>query len=150
MIDNVSIREYKASDKDTILAMLRMNTPAFFSPEEESDLVHYLENEIERYFVIEFKGEIAGSGGFNLWYYGTTGVISWDILHPDFQGKGLGTLLLNHRIERLRNMKNVQTIMVRTTQLAYGFYERNGFSLVETADDYWAKGFHLYRMEYTR
>jgi [ribosomal protein S18]-alanine N-acetyltransferase len=148
MKEELVIREYKTSDRDAVLGLLKLNTPQYFSPEEESDLVYYLENEIEHYFILEINAQIVGSGGFNFSEDKTTGKISWDILHPDFQGKSLGSILLNHRIEKLKEFKNVQKIIVRTSQLAYKFYEKQGFRLIETIDDYWAKGFHLYNMEY--
>ena len=129
--------------------LLRLNTPQYFSVEEENDLVYYLENEIEYYFVLEFNKRIVGSGGYNFSGDKATGIISWDILHPDFQGKSLGSTLLNYRIEKLKKFKEVQEITVRTSQLVYKFYEKRGFKLIEIVEDYWAKGFHLYKMEYT-
>jgi len=144
------IREYKNADKEAVLNLLRLNTPKYFAPEEESDLVYYLENEIEHYFVLEINNQIVGCGGFNFSEDKTTGKISWDIFHPDFQGKSLGSTLLNYRIEKLFKFDGLQKILVRTSQLAYKFYEKQGFKLIEITEDYWAKGFHLYKMEYIK
>ncbi|MEZ4774019.1 MAG: N-acetyltransferase [Bacteroidia bacterium] len=144
----ITIREYQHTDQPAVLTLLRLNTPDFFSPEEESDLIYYLENEIEYYFVIETDGQICGCGGFNFSGNHAVGKISWDIIHPDFQGKSLGKTLLKYRIERLKEFAEVETIIVRTSQLVYKFYEKVGFQLVETVKDYWAKGFDLYKMEY--
>ena len=127
MKDELIIREYKNSDKETVLNLLKLNTPKYFSPEEENDLVYYLENEIEYYFVLEFNKQIVGSGGFNFSGDKTTDKISWDILHPNFQGKTLGSTLLNYRIERLKKFKEVKLITVRTSQVVYKFYEKTGF-----------------------
>ena len=142
------IRDYKNADKKAVLNLLKLNTPNYFSPEEKKDLIYFLEKEIEYYFVIEIDKQIVGCGGFNFSGDKTTGKISWDILHPDFQGKSLGTLLLNYRIEKLKEFKELEKIIVRTTQLVYKFYEKSGFKLIEVSEDYWAKGFHLYKMEY--
>lgn len=150
MHNEIIIREYKSSDKQAILNLLRLNTPGYFSPQEESDLVYYLENEIEYYFVLELGTQTVGSGGFNFSPDKTTGIISWDILHPDFQRKSLGSILLNHRIEKIREFKDVQTVIVRTSQLSYSFYEKQGFTLIEIVENYWAPGFHLYKMEYSK
>ena len=54
----------------------------------------------------------------------TIGKISWDIIHPDFQGKSLGTKLLKYRIEVLKTIPGIQKITVRTLQVAYKFYEK--------------------------
>ncbi|MDQ3191018.1 MAG: GNAT family N-acetyltransferase, partial [Bacteroidota bacterium] len=73
---------------------------------------------------------------------------SWDILDPNYQNKGLGSLLLKFRIEKLKEFKSLKRITVRTSQFAYKFYEKNGFELKEIIKDYWAIGFDLYNMNY--
>lgn len=143
------IRDYKSHDRASVLNLLRLNTPKYFAPQEEADFIHYLENELEYYFVIEIDGRIIACGGFNFSGNPAIGKISWDILHPDFQGKSYGTLLLNYRIERLNQFSEIEKITVRTSQLAYRFYEKNGFIIVDIVQDYWAEGFHLYSMELT-
>jgi ribosomal-protein-alanine N-acetyltransferase len=147
MIGNITIREYTSQDKESILNLLQLNTPEFFSPEEEKDLLYYLENEIELYFVIEVDHKIVGSGGINFSEDQRHAKISWDLLHPDFQRKSIGTKLLKHRLDLLKKMDNVKRITVRTSQLAYPFYEKSGFKIAEVVKDYWAIGFDLYRME---
>ena len=148
--DKLEIRAYKYSDKDVVINILRQNTPQYFSPEEEKDLVYYLDNEIDFYFVLELNDEIVGCGGINYADNKTTGKISWDLLDPNFQRKGLGTILLNHRIDLLKNDKEIKKIIVRTSQIVYKFYEKSDFKLFEIVKDYWAEGFDLYNMEYSK
>lgn len=143
----MEIRKYKTSDKLTLIELLRLNTPQFFAPEEEQDLIDYLEHEIEEYFVIENNGDIIGAGGVNLKETINTGYISWDFIHPDYQGKGVGSLLLNHRIKLLHANSDIKKIKVRTTQHVFKYYEKFGFTLMSVTKDYWAKGFDLYDME---
>lgn len=148
-VKNIHIRDYANSDKDAVIGLLRLNTPQYFAPEEEQDLLHYLDHELERYFVLELNGELVGCGGINFSGNPAHGKLSWDILHPQYQGLGLGRRLVQHRLEQLRTYPNVQTITVRTSQLVYEFYEKQGFALTQVVEDYWAKGFHLYDMAYT-
>ena len=63
-------------------------------------------------------------GGINFTKDKASGKISWDIIHPDFQGKSLGTKLLKYRIEVLKTIPGIQKITVRTLQVAYKFYEK--------------------------
>lgn len=147
MIGKITIRSYINQDKESILDLFRLNTPDYFSVDEEKDLIYYLEHEIELYFVLEVEDKIVGSGGLNFSDNESLAKISWDFLHPDYQRKSLGTKLLKHRLDLLETMKKVKTITVRTSQLAYPFYEKSGFKLKEVVKDYWAKGFDLYRME---
>ena len=148
MLEGVFIRELREEDKSNVLELFRLNTPIFFSPDEEDDLIFYLDNEIEKYFVILFDEKLVGCGGINFKEDGEIGLLSWDFLHPKFQRMGVGTVLLNHRINILKSIPTVKKIRVRTSQQAYSFYEKGGFELVEKIKDYWAVGFDLYAMEY--
>ena len=142
-----NIVPYSKADKPHVLSIFKMNTPEFFSEEEEADLNHYLENETEEYFVVKNDNQIIGSGGINYKKAKSIGIISWDIIHPKHQGVGVGGQLLDYRLNILRSKKSVQKIIVRTSQEVFKFYEKSGFELKEVKKDYWAKGFDLYLME---
>lgn len=146
----ITIREYKPNDKEAVMNLIRLNTPKYFAPTEEADLNNYLDHERELYYVLLSDEKIVGCGGINFTDNKTTGKISWDILHPEYQGKSLGSQLLKHRIGKLKSIDSIQKIIVRTSQLAYKFYEKQGFVLNEIKKDYWAKGFDMYSMEYER
>ena len=134
-----TIREYQPTDKNAVIDLIRQNTPAYFAPKEEADFSNYLDSERELYFVLLLNKKVVGCGGINFTKDKASGKISWDIIHPQYQGKSLGAQLLKYRIEILT---------VRTSQLAYKFYEKQGFTLKEIQRDYWAKGFDMYSMEY--
>ena len=142
-----AIRPYEKSDKTDVINLFRLNTPSYFSTEEEDDLIYFLENEREQYYVVSINEEIVGCGGYNFSEDKSIGIICWDIVHPNFQGKSIGRNLLNYRITQIKNVNSIRKITVRTSQLVYRFYEKQGFVLLEIVHDYWSKGFHLYRME---
>lgn len=146
----MTIRPYQTNDRQTIIDLFLLNTPTYFSEDEEADLHRYLDKEIDEYFVVEVDGQVVGCGGINFPSDQSKGIISWDILHPDFQGKGIGSQLLQFRIQRIIEHHRIPEIMVRTSQHVYRFYEKNGFELKEVTTDYWAPGFDLYFMEYAR
>jgi N-acetylglutamate synthase-like GNAT family acetyltransferase len=148
-MQDFNIRKYTPEDKAGIMQMIRLNIPAYFAPEEAADLDHYLDHEVEQYFVVLNEAEtLIGCGGINYFPEEQLARISWDIIHPEWQGKGVGSRLLQHRLDVLRPDEQVNTIMVRTSQLVYPFYEKNGFRLSEIVKDYWAPGFDLYTMLY--
>jgi [ribosomal protein S18]-alanine N-acetyltransferase len=142
------IRKYEEKDKNEVVELFRLNTPAFFSPTEEQDLIFYLDSEIEQYFVVEVEQQLVGCGGINFKEDTSIGYLSWDFFHPEFQRMGLGTALLEHRLRVLKAMPSVNKIRVRTSQHTYTFYEKRGFKLLEVKKDYWAVGFDMYVMEY--
>lgn len=141
------IRKHTDSDRKRIMELLKLNTPEYFSPEEEEDLIDYLDNHADNYYVIEDDNVIVGCGGFNLSEDGETGKISWDIFDPQRQGKGYGSALTKFRIQRIKEIEEVKIVSVRTSQLVYPFYEKFGLELREVVKDYWAKGFDLYRLD---
>lgn len=148
MDNHITIREYSPTDKNAVMNLIKLNIPKYFAVEEETDLGRYLDEEVELYYVLLFDGMIVGCGGINFADNMTTGRISWDIIHPAYQGKSLGAKLLKYRLEKLRSISSIEKITVRTSQLVYKFYEKQGFVLLEVRKDYWANGFDMYKMEY--
>ena len=148
MSQNINIREYTISDKIPLIEVLKLNIPQYFAESELEDLEDYLENKIEKYLIAEIDNQLVGGGGINFVREIKTAKISWDFIHPLFQGKGIGEKLLKHRLETINTIEGIENIKVRTSQLAYKFYKKNGFVLQEVISDYWAKGFDLYDMKY--
>ena len=146
--NSIVIREYLTTDKEVVMNLIKLNTPNFFAKEEVNDLSNYLDKEIELYYVLLVDGKVVGCGGINFAEKRTIGKISWDIMHPDYQGKSLGKKLLRYRIEVLKAIPSIKKITVRTSQLAYKFYEKQGFTLNEIKRNYWADGFDMYSMQY--
>ncbi|MBR9922358.1 MAG: GNAT family N-acetyltransferase [Bacteroidetes bacterium] len=140
------IRQYSRADKEQLTALLRRNIPEYFHPGELKDYDEYLDLHLEKYFVYEVENDILGCGGINYSDDRQTARLSWDIVHPKHHRKGIGKKLLEHRVSLLKSDPDLRQIAVRTTQHAYKFYEQNGFTLVRTEKDFWAKGFDLYFM----
>ncbi|MCW4468729.1 GNAT family N-acetyltransferase [Flavobacterium sp. MFBS3-15] len=142
----MTIRPYSPTDQPALQELLRFNTPQYFAESEKADLIDYLAHHIDHYYVVEVYGTIMGCGGFNRTPDGKHGVLSWDIIHPDAQGKGIGSTLAKFRIAEMQKL-GMTEIGVRTSQHVYQFYEKMGFRLKEIVKDYWAEGFDLYEME---
>lgn len=143
----MKIRPYNSNDKATVIELLELNTPEYFDVAEKEDFIRYLETEIEDYFIVESEDNLIGAGGINYLFEEGKARISWDFVHPKMQGRGVGRLLMKHRIHHLSSKGEIKWIEVRTSQLAYPFYEKMGFHLVEVDKDYWARGFDLYKMD---
>lgn len=141
------IRSYESKDKTAVLHLLHLNTPKYFAPPEEADLVKYLDSDSEHYYVVERNEQVIGAGGINYFAENALARISWDLIHPAYQGLGIGNELTRFRIEKIKENPQIKEIQVRTTQLAYRFYEKLGFKTKGNEKDFWAKGFDLYDMK---
>lgn len=141
------IRPYQTSDKPHLIKLIRLNTPPYFDKSEEALFSNYLDNEREDYFVVEQNGGIIGCGGLNYEKDKKKAVLSWGMIHPTYQGWGIGTQLTEHRINHLKNLEGIDKLIVRTSQHTATFYEKMGFTLVEVKENYWAPDLHLHYME---
>lgn len=81
------IRPFKKEDRDQLIALFRMNAPQYFHESEEKDYIHYLDNEMEDYFVVEEEGRVVGAGGINYFPLEKEARISWDLIDPAFKVK---------------------------------------------------------------
>jgi ribosomal-protein-alanine N-acetyltransferase len=142
------IRPYEFEDLQSVLEVFESNVPYYFAPEESDDLKHYLENEIEDYFVLLQDGKIIGAGGINYDNDLITARLSWDFMDKNIQKKGAGSVLTQYRINHVLSQKHILKLIVRTSQFADGFYKKQGFKEVNRIKDYWAKGYDMVLMEY--
>lgn len=141
----IFISKYHGSHFNELEKILSLNSPKYFAPSEINDFKKYLVNGVEDYFVLLEKDQIIGAGGIN--YEKTHAVLSWDFIHPDYHGKGLGTKLVKHRLVWIKEKTDFTKVIVRTSQHTHEFYAKMGFELVNTEKDYWAIGFDLYEMK---
>lgn len=142
----MQIIPYKPEHNTEVVEILRANTPDYFAPSEEAEFKNYLESEREDYFIVESNDDIVGAGGINYFLADKIARVSWDMIHPDYHGKGIGYQLTQYRIDILADHSAIDTVIVRTSQLVYAFYEKIGFELVNKQRDYWAKGYDLFEM----
>lgn len=131
------------------MQLMQLNIPSAFDTSELPDFIDFLNNETEDYFVVMTNKKIIGCGGINYSKDGSEAIISWDMLHPDYQKMGVGSILMNYRLNLIMQNEKIREIKVRTSQMAYGFYARQGFELIEISKDFWAVGYDLYKMRMT-
>ena len=141
------IRPYRHSDKSTLIEIMHALVPSYFAATEIQDFKSYLEHETEYYFVFELGEKVIASAGINILEQEHESRLSWDLVHPEHRGVGIGSALVKHRIAFIKENFNLP-IIVRTSQMAHEFYQKQGFELLEIRQDFWAEGFDLYEMKY--
>jgi len=141
------LRSYRKSDKQGLLHAFKLNTPEFFDEKEVQDYEEYLDEHPNTYFTIMHESEIVGGIGYVIEEQARIGNITWIFIHPEYKGMGLASEAVTHCLNILKANRNAETFVVRTSQLAYEFFEKFGFRLIKASKDYWGKGFDLYLME---
>src|SRR5215831_4367071 len=142
-----TIRNYKPTDKKYLIGIFIQNTPLYFDVIEQENFEAYLKMHCKTYFVIKNNKKIAGGGGYHISEDETVGNISWNLIHPDHKGMGLGCKIVSYCLGILKETGPLKLIRVCTSQFAYKFYGKFGFEIVEIKKDFWAPGLDLYKME---
>ena len=141
------LRPYQLTDKTDLIKIFRLNTPKYFHPDEEIEFVSYLTRMGATYFVIEKDKKIIGGVGYEIRKSDKSGRINWIFLDPAFHNAGIGKLVVEQINKILKSDPAIEKLIVRTSQLAYKFFEKLGYILVEKEKDYWAPGLDLNLME---
>ena len=86
------------------------------------------------YYVCTFNGEIVGMGGYSLsWLDWDTFEMFWLSVKDGWKGKGIGTLLQNHREQEIIKesaFKNDITILFSATKTVVDFHIKNGYKVI--------------------
>ncbi len=90
---------------------------------------------------------MVGGVGYHIKEDDHSGRVNWIFFHPNFTGKGLGTKAVEYCMHRLQTHPKIEKLIVRTSQLAFQFFEKFGYQIVKIEKDYWGEGLDLYLME---
>lgn len=125
---NVISRDYAPADRRACLAVFETNVPDFFAPSEREEFEAFLVELPGPYLVLEDgSGHVVGCGGYAVAPGTATADLCWGMVARDRHGLGLGRLLTETRLARIRRDPAVEEVALRTSQRTRRFYERLGF-----------------------
>lgn len=142
----MTIRPYQADDADALLTIFRKNVPNAFGAEEVTEYEQFMRTLDLPYFVAEHDGRVVGASGYYVPPDNEPSRIVWILSDPAANGLGIGSALMNHCLDAIRQQAPDRIIECRTSQVAYRFFERFGFQVQYTKPDYWVPGLDLYYM----
>jgi ribosomal protein S18 acetylase RimI-like enzyme len=144
------LRPFESSDEEILINIFKLNVPKYFDPKELNDFKKYLKSNGTKYLVIEIENRIIGGVGYEIRNSDRSGRINWIFFHHNFIGEGYGRKAVEECLKILKNAPAVDVLKVRTSQLAYKFFERLGYKITYTEKNYWGTGLDLYEMEMRR
>lgn len=128
MSKDVIARDYTPADKAACLAIFDGNMPTFFDPSERPLFVSFLDAPRgESYLVLDIGGQIVGCGGFAREDDGTTITFTWGMVERNRHKSGLGRVLTEARLARIKALDNVERVALNTTPQIAPFFVHMGF-----------------------
>lgn len=135
------LRDYGPTDRDACLDVFESNVPRWFRRAERREFATFLDAPPGPYLVVEAAdGPVVGCGGWARRAGTTTVDLCWDMIARPLHGEGLGRLLVEERLRRIRLDPTVREIALNTSQLTVGFYETFGFAVERVEPDGYAPG----------
>jgi N-acetylglutamate synthase-like GNAT family acetyltransferase len=131
----LTFRRFQISDLPECLEIYKLNEPGRF-PEGVLDQYERRLREQSSYFLVaERNGHIIAAGGIAYSQKPHWVMLSFGLVRPDEQGKGVGTALLLARLALLKNNEPVYRVLICAVAKSLGFYERFGFRRIGTWKD---------------
>lgn len=144
----LTVRPYRAEDREACLALFDGNTPRFFHESEREGFVAWLGDQALHlpYLVIERDGHVVACGGHAVEPDGTSVALCWGMVGNGLHGQGLGRALTEARLAAARATPGVRRVVLDTSQHTQGFYARFGFETMKVTPDGYAPGIDRWDM----
>lgn len=96
-----------------------------------------MKQRIERSFlyVAEVEGKVVGFANYSPVRDGGKVELGAIYLYPDFQGKGIGTAMLQQAVKELEDLKEIYINVEKDNTIGMNFYQAKGFEFVEEFDE---------------
>jgi ribosomal protein S18 acetylase RimI-like enzyme len=143
----LTLRPYRAADRDACLNLFDGHVPQYFRPDERPGFESFLVAPPGEFSVIENSDAvIVACGGVAIEEDGRIGSLCWGIVHVEYQRQGLGSLLARVRASAL-GWEGCDVVRLETISTTAGFFETLGFSTVRTDVDGHAPGIDRVEMK---
>ena len=137
-LPRATVRHYETTDFEACTQIYKDNETGRFP---EGYLAHYQEHLYEsraRILVIEEEGTVVGTGGISLSRFTDSlrmATLSFGLIRPDRQDRGLGTLLFCSRVAYLTAWRDWLVSMVSAGNGTEAFYQKLGFQHIGEEQD---------------
>ena len=86
-------------------------------------------------YVAEVEGKVVGFANYSKVRAGGKVELAAIYLYPEFQGKGIGTALLQQAVKDLEGIKEIYINVEKENKIGMNFYEAKGFEIVKESDE---------------
>ncbi|MBO9664557.1 GNAT family N-acetyltransferase [Dokdonella sp.] len=141
------VRQYRPQDRAACLALFESNVPEYFAEAERADFIDQLDNLEGPYLVVGNGGAVVACGGFQADRKDPSiAALCWGMVRRDLHGSRLGEALLVARLDLIATNPAFESVVIETTPMSRGFFERYGFVAGRVVADGFVPGYDLVEM----
>jgi len=85
-------------------------------------------------YVAEVEGKVVGFANYSIVRDGGKVELAAIYLYPEFQGKGIGTVLIQQAVKELIGIKEIYINVERDNKIGMNFYGAKGFEIIKESD----------------
>lgn len=124
------------------LATFSSNVPEYFLESERPEFEAFLSDLPGPYLTLRWSSSVVGCGGYALRAGQGVADLCWGMVDSRYHGRGLGTLLMQARLDLALKDPDVHRVALSTSHKTVGFYERFGFRTALVERDGYGPGLH--------
>jgi len=143
---SINIRSYNPTDFKACIAILKSNTPKYFSDSDEALYRSFLTSIPGEYFVVENGSNLVGCGGWAP-NEDSSCALTWGLIQASQHRKGIGSQLLKFRLNRIASSQPSMSVRIETIPAVAPFFERFGFAATKKVKNGFGNGFDQWIME---
>jgi [ribosomal protein S18]-alanine N-acetyltransferase len=123
----MAFRRYQPEDLAQCLEIYAANEPGGFPKGVIEQYRKSLIDQSSYFLVLDRENRLIASGGISYFLRPNIAVLCFGLVHPDFQGSGLGTALLLTRLALLEPRGCMYAVFIAAVEKSVDFYRRFGF-----------------------
>lgn len=144
---DLHFRAFDVADREECLGLFDANCPESFAPNEREDYAAYLDHAPAEYEVCVDGERVVGAFGLALTSdSGARARVTWILLDPACQGRGLGRAMMQRALGAAR-AASVEVLDIAASHRSAAFFARFGAREVVRTNDGWGPGMHRVDME---
>lgn len=142
----MQIIKYKHAYRENCIKIFKSNLPKFFAHEELQQFEAFLDQSVDQYYVVQIDDRLIGCGGIFFDEKNDEVGLCWGMVDASYHGQRIGKVLTQFRLDLLKKLYTGKILKIDTSQHTAGFYEKNGFKIVDILLNGFGEGLDKYVM----
>jgi len=141
----IKLRAFSETDRSKCIDIAKSNIPYYFSKEDFIEFNSWIDNHnCKNLYVLMIENKVIGIGGF--YFQNNQARLIYGLIHNNYHKQKYGSLLIEHRIKKIKEINSSIEISLEITEKTYKFFEKFGFKTASITPKFYYGVFDKYEM----